>query len=123
MNNKVETEWEYEYHENTKDIPSQGEMQQHGKSYNPPEYFFVIDSNGKRFGDKQESKLLEFKDWIELALYDGAGNQLRNIEYRMILPDGSQRNGKLDANGYAKEDNIPPGRVTTKWNLKNVPLF
>jgi len=122
-NKRIQAEWEYEYHEDTDEIPTLEEMQKYGKSYNPPEYFFVIDFHGQRFGDKQESKLLEFKDWIELALYDGAGNKMKDIEYKMILPDGNQRNGKLDASGYAKEDNIPPGNVTVKWNLKDVPLF
>lgn len=59
-NKKIEAEWEYEYHEDTDDIPTDNEMKKYGKSYNHPEYFFIVDVHNKRFGEKQESKLLEF---------------------------------------------------------------
>jgi hypothetical protein len=122
-NKKIETEWEFEYHEDTDEIPTQEEEEKYGKNYNPPEYFFVIDTYGQIFGDEQESGLLEFKDWIELVLFDGTGAEIPDIGYRLKLPDGNQRSGKLDENGYAKEDDIPPGKVTIEWEVKDVPLF
>ena len=36
-NKKIEADWEYEYHEDTDDIPTEEETE---KGYNPPEYFF-----------------------------------------------------------------------------------
>ena len=123
QNKKIETEWEYEYHEDTDEIPTQEEKEKYGKNYNPPEYFFVIDFHGQRFGEEQESGLLEFKDWIELVLFDGAGIEIPDIGYKLTLPDGNQRSGKLDKNGYAKQDDIPPGKATVEWDLKDVPLF
>jgi len=108
-NKKIEAEWEYEYHEDTDEIPTEDEKQQYGRNYNPPEYFFVIDVYRKRFGEKQESGLLEFKDWLEINLVDSDGNPIADEEYVLHLPDGSERKGQLDAEGYAREEDIPPG--------------
>jgi len=58
---KLESEWEFDYHEDTVDVPGDEEMQSHGKSASAPEYFFVVDVNGGRFGINQESGLLRFK--------------------------------------------------------------
>lgn len=109
-NKKIETEWEYEYHEDTDEIPTQEEKEKYRKNYNPPEYFFVIDFYGQIFGDEQESGLLEFKDWIEISLKDEKGVAVGDIEYELTLPDNSTRKGKLDSNGRAREKDVPPGR-------------
>lgn len=121
---KIEAEWEYEYHEDTDDIPTDNEMKKHGKNYNHPEYFFVIDVYGKRFGEKQESKLLEFKDWIEINLADKEGNPVADEDYEVTYADGSKKKGKLDKNGQAKIKDISPGKVTVEFpnlaQIKNV---
>ena len=39
----VELEWEYEYHDPTKDIPKDAEVEE---GYRPPEYFFVVEVEG-----------------------------------------------------------------------------
>jgi len=109
-NKKIEAEWEYEYHEDTDDIPTQEEMKKYGKSYNPPEYFFVIDFHGKRFGEKQESKLLEFKDWIEIRAYYSDGNRLGKENFAIIFADGTKKKGLLDDDGFCRMENIPPGK-------------
>jgi len=120
-NKKIEAEWEYEYHEDTDEIPTDEEMQRYGRNYNHPEYFFVIDVFGKRFGEKQESELLEFKDWIGLQLNDAKGNPKSGQKYIIKLSDGSEKNGSLDSSGYSKVDGIPPGPV--KINFPELGLF
>jgi hypothetical protein len=105
--NKIETEWEYEYYEDTDEIPTAEETQ---RGYNPPEYFFRV-KIGKTFAD---SGLLEFKDWIEIVMRDGAGIPFKNEEYILTLPDGSERQGTLDEEGKARAEDIPPGPVTVK---------
>ena len=114
-NKKIQAEWEYEYHEDTDEIPTQEEMQKYGKNYNPPEYFFVIDFHGQQFGEKQESKLLEFKDWIEISLKDEKGVAIGGTEYELTLPDNSTRKGKLDPDGRATGKDIPPGKSTVRF--------
>ena len=49
--------------------------------------------------------------WIEIELvYENNGEPVPNEEYCVRLPDGSERRGSLDENGFAREPNIPdPG--------------
>ena len=108
-NRKIDLQWDYEYHEDVDEIPTEEEMKKYGKKYNPPEYFFVIDIDGFKLGEKQESGLLEFKDWIRVELHDHEGKPIPNEKYTLILADGTQKDGKLNAEGYAKVGNVPPG--------------
>ena len=112
---KIEVNWEYEYHEDTDEIPTEEELKKYGKHYNPPEYFFTVKIGEKEFGKNQESGLLEFKDWIEIQLTDLNEAPIPDEEYILHLPDGSERKGKLDSNGYAKEEDVSPGRCTVEF--------
>ena len=51
----------------------------------------------------------EKKTWIEIALKDTDGAAVAGERYRIKLPDGSTREGALDANGRARVDGIDPG--------------
>ncbi len=107
--NKLELKWEYEYFEDTDEVPTQEEMQRYGKSYSPPEYFFVVEVMGLKFGKKQESKLLLFKDYVDIVLTTQSGTPIPDEDYVLYMPDGSQRKGKLDKTGRAVEKDVPPG--------------
>lgn len=124
-NKKVELQWEYEYHEDTDEIPTQEQMNRYGRNYNPPEYFFTVKVDDQEFGKaKQDSGLLEFKDWIEIELKDSSGNCVPNEDYILHLPDGQQRSGKLDEYGRATERDIPPGKVEVEFpNLEKVTIL
>ncbi|MGB5105297.1 MAG: hypothetical protein WBP29_12485 [Candidatus Zixiibacteriota bacterium] len=111
-NSKVELLWEYEYHEDTDEIPTQAELERYGRNYNPPEYFFVLEIDKQEFGREQESGLLTFRDWIEIELTDENGIAMSGKSYVLTLPDGSERRGTLDNNGFAREEQVPPGAVT-----------
>lgn len=113
--NKLEVKWAYEYHEDVDEIPTHDEMQKYGKSYNPPEYFFAIEVYGQKYGLKQESKLLTFKDWIDIRLTDEEGKPAGGEKYVLHLPDGQQRQGTLDTQGYAREEKIPPGKIVIEF--------
>ena len=101
-NKKIEVDWEYEYHEDTDDIPTAEETE---KGYNPPEYFFRVNIAGV----SADSGLLEFKDWIEIKLKNQSGIPIPDEDYVLTLPDGSQIKGKVDELGNAIEKDIPPG--------------
>jgi hypothetical protein len=106
--NKIEAQWEYEYHDATKEIPTKEESE---KGYVPPEYFFRAQS-----GDSTaESGLLRFKDWISIEIRDGSGKPYKDEEYVLHLPDGSQRKGKLGADGTAREEDIPAGPIKVEF--------
>jgi hypothetical protein len=104
-NSAIEANWEFEYHRDTDEIPTQEEMEKYGGEYNPPEYFFVIEINGFRYGTKQESGLLHFLDWMELQLVNFTGKE----KYVLHLPDGSTRKGKFDDRGRIVEKKTLPG--------------
>jgi hypothetical protein len=53
-------------------------------------------------------------DWIEIVLLGEDGREVPDEAYAIVLPDGSKREGKVDARGRARVDGIPSGtcRVT-----------
>ncbi|MBD3401916.1 hypothetical protein GF420_03395 [candidate division GN15 bacterium] len=107
---KVEIDWEYEYHEDTDEIPTEEELERYGSSYNPPEYFFTIRAGSAELGREQESGLLTFKDFVDIELMDADGNPVADAEYKLLLPDGSEKTGNLDSDGKARVEDVPPGR-------------
>jgi len=107
-NGKIEKDWEVEYHEDTDDTES--EQEQEEKGYTLPEYVFIIETKSGPEVESGESPLLEVVDWIEIKAIDNeSGEPLANEEYYLVMPDGSLRQGKLDKDGYAKEEDLPPG--------------
>jgi hypothetical protein len=107
-NNKVEAEWEYEYHEDTDEIPTEEESE---KGYNPPEYFFRV----KVGGIYADSANLEFKDWIEFELIGMSGFPMKNVEYELKLADGTTKSGKTDEDGKILIKDVSPGRYTIEF--------
>jgi hypothetical protein len=114
---QVKLQWEYEYHADTDEIPTEEEKQKYGKNYNHPEYFFVVVIDGVRIGMKQESGLLKFKDWVSLELVSPGGKPYANVKYTITLADGAQKNGTLDKDGKARIDRIPPGPYKVEYDF------
>jgi len=119
---KLEILWEYEYHEDSDEIPTQEELEKYGGSYNPPEYFFTIKIGETEFGKDQESGILEFKDWIEIELVDDEGNPIPDKEYEITLADGTKQEGTLDEEGKVRLEDIPPGNFTIKYKDVGVDI-
>ncbi len=111
-NERLELDWEYEYHEDTDEVPTREEMEQYGGDYNPPEYFFTVKLGDKEHGREQESGLLTFKDWIEVILENEDGSPCAGSDYVLTLADGSEREGSLDSDGRVRIDDLPPGRYS-----------
>ncbi len=105
-NSAIEVEWEFEYHKDVDEIPTQKELDEYGGSYNPPEYFFVIRINDFEHGADQESGLLKFEDWIDLKLVNFTGKE----KYVLHLPDGSTKKGDFDDKGRIVVKKTLPGR-------------
>jgi len=100
---KIEAEWEFEYYEDTDDIPRDEEAEQ---GYQAPEYFFRVNY----YGASQDSDLLKFKDFIEIELKDHDGIPIGGEHFTIKLPDGTEKEGDLDDDGYAKIEDVPPGK-------------
>ena len=104
---KVEAEWKYEFIEDDDDTTEEDKQ----KGYSAPEYYFFVKVKDQR----TRSGLLEFKDWIEVKLQDDEGNAIPDKEYALYLPNGEIKKGKLDGNGTAKVEDIPPGKCQIKF--------
>ena len=104
---KFEALWDYEYFEDTDSIPTEEEAEQ---GYSPPEYFFRIDE-----GEPLDSGLLGFRDYVEISLTLGGTKPAAEEKYVLTLPDGSEREGKLDADGKATEHKVPPGNFKVRF--------
>jgi len=48
-------------------------------------------------------------DWVEIRLVDAENRGVAGAKYRLKLPDGSVKEGQLDAQGWASADGIAPG--------------
>jgi hypothetical protein len=107
-NQKIETDWEFEYVEDTDDIPTEEEAE---RGYNHPEYFFRVVCAGK----SADSGLLRFKDWIEIQLLTPEGDVIPNANYVIHLPDGRERRGQTDSTGHGKEEDVPPGIIRVEF--------
>jgi len=111
--NKVGAEWAYEYHEDTDEVSEEDER----KGYSAPEYYFIVHVEEC----KARSGLLEFKDWIEIELLDDDYNPVPDEDYILYLPSGETRKGKLDGDGFKREENVPPGHCRVEFpNLSDI---
>jgi hypothetical protein len=113
-NNKVEVEWEFDYHDSTLNIPTENELQKYDKAkhYDQPKYYFTLKIGDEEFGKEQESGFLKFSDTLNFRLLKDSGEPYANEDYILLLADGKDRRGTLDENGQASELDLPPGEVT-----------
>ena len=113
-NNKIEVEWEYEFHEDTLSIATEKQLQEYDKEkhYVNPDYYFTLKIGDEEFGKEQESGLLIFNDILNFRLLDENREPYANEDYIILLADGKDRRGPLDENGHGCERDLPPGEVT-----------
>jgi len=78
-----------------------------------PEYVF----EASREGATAESRLLRFKDWVELELFDRAGEPCVGVEVTLNAADGSTHVATTDAEGLARWDEVPAGDVSFDYEL------
>ncbi len=76
------------------------------------EYSFLCTAGGK----SARSQALTYTDSVELALADG-GKPCAGVEYVLTLGDGSERRGKLDAEGHAKVEDLPAGACHVRFEV------
>jgi hypothetical protein len=106
---KIEAEWERRYRD--PEDEDDGEQAQRPNSYSSPQYYFTVEVDGIL----GRSPLLTYRDFIEIELKDVEGNPIADEEYILTLPDGSIRQGRVDRNGYAKEERIAPGKCLIRF--------
>jgi hypothetical protein len=114
QNKKIQVQWEYEYFDDTGEIPTKDDLQPVGKNYNYPEYFFVVILDEIRIGVNQESGLLKFKDIIDMELQNEKGVILPDHDVTLKFADGTEKKMKTDSNGCIQISDGPPGPVTVE---------
>jgi hypothetical protein len=114
---KVELDWEFDYDGDTSSIPTEEEMKSIGKHYAGLKYFFTVEVNGHVFGRKQESGLLEFKETIDIYLYDQVDAPVPDKKFKIVFADNSEKKGTVDENGYVKFENVPPGPYSLEVDI------
>lgn len=55
------------------------------------------------------------RDWLELELVDREGSPVAYARYELELADGSTRDGRLDAMGFARIEGIAPGSCNVRF--------
>lgn len=100
---KIETSWEFQYVDDTDDIPTQEESE---KGYHWPEYFFRVMVGGKY----EDSGLLKFKDWVEFIFEKPDGSILKDMKVKIYYPDGFSEEETTDENGVIRLPGVPPGK-------------
>jgi len=101
---KVEATWRYEYPPEEPDNDEQNLEAVPPNGYAAPEYYFEVIIGTC----KARSEMLYVADAIEIELLDGEGTPVKNQGYVLRTSSGEIRKGKLNGQGQAKEENIPP---------------
>ena len=110
--NKIEGDWKIAIDESYLQVVK--EKEELGQ-YSSPTYYFIAGAKGffKRSG------MLSITDDVEIKLKDKDGNAVPDKKYKMYLPTGEVRQGRLDGSGYAKETDVPAGRVRVAFDVRD----
>jgi hypothetical protein len=111
-NDKIEILWKFDYQDDTKLIPTDGEMKPYKKNYAGPQFYFVVVVDGVRTGEKRESGLMEFKDWVEFVFPKTDGVDYSGITLTCTFPDGTEQKQQISNDGKVRFHDIPPGHYT-----------
>lgn len=107
---KIEAKWTFRVEDA---LPEEDERRP-ARAYSTPSYYFLVVA-----GDcMAQSGVLRYKDWIEIKLVDDEGKPIGNAKYKLRMPTGEIREGELDAQGQARVERIPPGKVEVTFDLR-----
>jgi uncharacterized Zn-binding protein involved in type VI secretion len=81
------------------------------ETYSAPRFYFevIVDNCTARSG------FLEYQDYLEIELRNEQDEAVPRAEYFVQMPHGGVRTGKLDADGFGREDNLPPGKCLVQF--------
>jgi len=102
---KAEQDWTYEYTEDDDYANNPAPR------YSSPKFYFTVAIGNLH----ARSGNLDYKDFVEIKLKGGDGNPAKGADYKLYTSSGEIRTGKLDDNGYAKEENVPPGPTSVTF--------
>lgn len=98
---KAEPEWAYtDTEEEDDNVDSQSDE---AEEFSAPSFYYTVSGEGLF----ARSGLLDYKDYVEIELLDEDGSPMKDEPYIIRFSNGEVREGNLDANGQAKEENAP----------------
>jgi uncharacterized Zn-binding protein involved in type VI secretion len=103
-NDNAEIEWELKVDEELLKIIDHKETI--GR-YSQPFFYFDVYCNEMT----AKSGLLYYEDYVEFVFKDEDGKVIVDKEYKIYLPSGEIKEGKLDSSGKAKLEKLPPGKI------------
>jgi hypothetical protein len=109
--------WQFDYQDDTRQIPTDGELQPYKKNYYNPDFYFVVVVDGIKTGENQESGLMKFQDWVEIEFLDSDGNAVPDKKYKVVFSNGDEKSGTLDSKGQARIEKVPPGKIDIQFPL------
>jgi hypothetical protein len=116
QNNRIQLQWEFNYLQSTRNIPTEFDMRMVQGHYQAPSFFFLVIIDEIKVGIHQESGFLKFtKDTIMLRFPTIDGSPGANRNFKILLSDGSTQTGQLDSNGEVTIQDISPGRYWIEW--------
>ena len=110
--NKVEGDWKIEISDSLIQIVDDKEKI---GQYSSPSYYFIAVAKGF----SKRSGMLTVTDDVEITLKDKDGNAVPDKKYKLYLPTGEVRQGRLDGSGHAKETDVPAGRVRVAFDVRD----
>lgn len=72
-----------------------------------------------RGGGRAAANRVGGRTWVEIELLDMAGQPVPYERYWIKLPDGTVREGVLDAQGCAYFDDLDPGQCLIRWPARD----
>jgi uncharacterized Zn-binding protein involved in type VI secretion len=112
-NDSIKARWKYTRREENAPLEI---VDRTGGSLHLTHCYFTVDAAGC----SERSGMLRINDELQLSLTNEQGKPVADEPYRVRLATGEIRQGKLDANGKAKEPRIPPGNVQVNFpNIEN----
>jgi hypothetical protein len=119
--NKIEMLWQFDYQDDTRQIPTDGELQPYKKNYYNPDFYFVVVVDGIKTGENQESGLMKFKDTVEIHAKTATGEVIADKDVRIRLATGEEKTVHVDGQGIALLPDAPPGPVEVLYVVEDEP--
>lgn len=110
---KIEVDWKFQVDDSL--LKAQQKKSESG-GYSSPSFFFTVEADHCN----ARSGILQLTDYLEIELNDEDGSAMSDVPYRVLLPNGEVRTGKLDGSGKAKIENVPPGRSQVSFGLREM---
>ncbi len=105
---KAKATWSFKWERDIDDRPG---TEDKPARYSSPDYFFQVHVADM----KAYSPMLDYKDYVAIELRDENNDPVPEAEYRLYLANGEIRTGKLDRNGYKREENVTPGSYRAEF--------